>query len=242
MSGLYQTRRQQERKRVRRRVLILFILLLIAGAAGGGFYYGRKLEMAMQGNLHEQIEALQTAKSELVEGLAKIQDDYDRSSAELTSLQQRYSRDVPEGEVKELAALARERIAEGVPAERLRFLLANADDENECGPVDVKRFRPKTRLTPANELESSVSFANGSIQITATGDPDRDEERNPVSWYDPVQPVDISVAMIGGEVVHVAGTLPQQHTEVAGDMEHRLVFSQGPRSFLLVTYQGCPFP
>jgi len=68
------------------------------------------------------------------------------------------------------------------------------------------------------------------------------ETGNPVSWYNPDKPVAITVGLIDGSQLSIAGQLPINHREVRGDDEHRLIFSQGPRSFMLVTYQRCPFP
>ncbi len=242
MSGLFETRRQQERRRTKRRLLTFFFILCIGGSVAGGFYLGRQEQVGREDALKAEIETLNKAQNDLVTGLAQVQAAADESQSAYEELEAQYRADVPNEDILEVARLAGQRLEAGIPLDRLLYVLQRVDEQDDCDSIDVKRFRPPTRLTPSDMPGSSVSFNNGALQITATGDTDVDEERNPVSWYDPAEPIDITVELIDGSEIKFTGTLPITHREVRGDDEHRFAFSEGPRSFMLVTYQHCPFP
>lgn len=242
MSGLFETRRIQEQRRSRRRWLIISMIILIGGATGGGYLYGRKSELALRAKSNQQIETLQKANQDLVDGLASLQIKSDTTLKELADLQARYDADVPTGPARELSSIAIRRLSHGIPFARLKFVLEHTKANSNCDEVEVKRFRPRTRLGPAEGIDTRVSFADGQILISADGDTDRDEEHNPVAWYDPAQDVTIKLKLLGGIEVPLRGQLPLQHQEVIGNTEHRFSFTAGPRSFMLVTHQSCAYP
>lgn len=243
MTGLFETRRQQERRRTKRRLLTILFIISIVGAIAGGFHLGRQEQVGREDALQAEIDTLTNAQTDLVAGLAQVQARADAAQDSLRELEARYREDVPNDDIMGIARLAQQRLAAGIPLDRLTYVLQRVDEQDDCDTVDVKRFRPTTRLTPANTSDNIVSFANGAVQIMASGEEDADPETgNPVSWYNPDKPVAITVGLIDGSQLSIAGELPINHREVRGDDEHRLIFSQGPRSFMLVTYQRCPFP
>ena len=242
MSSLSATRRQEQRKRLRRRLWFWFFMLAVGGAGAAGYFYGQEQFVSQEAGLRAEIETLKQAQNDLITGLAQVQATADQAQADLAALEQAYDRDVPTGALQELSALTAQRLRDGVSEDRLRFVLSQVNDDTNCDGIDVKRFRPQTRLTPADSADDAVSFADGAIQITGRGEPDRDDEGNPVSWYDPTQPVDIQINLLDGRSIPVTGTLPLREQAVSGADEHRVIVSAGPRSFMLVTYQRCPFP
>lgn len=242
MSSLSATRRQDERRRFRRRVIILTFIIAIGAAATLGFQYGQETFVSQEAGLQAEIENLQQAQQELIAGLAQVQQDADQAKAELKALEDAYNRDVPGDALRELVELAASRLESGVPMDRLRFVLNETSEVSECGPVDVKRFRPTTPVTPVDQPADVVSFANGAVLIRGQGESARDELDNLQAWYDPNQPVAIRINLLDGRDIDLNDSLPIRYQTTSGSTEHRIILSAGPRSFLLATYQQCPFP
>lgn len=242
MTSLSATRRQDQRRRVRRRLIIWGFILAIIVAGTLGFNYGQKAYVSEEARLRAEIDNLQQAQAELIAGLAQVQQDADQAKQDLAALEEAYNRDVPGDALREVVALAAARLESGVPLERLRFVLNETSDTDDCGPVEVKRFRPATPLTAPEQADELVSFSNGAVIIRGRGQTDRDELNNPLAWYDPQQAVDITINLIDGRDIPINGILPIRYQTTAGSVEHRIVLSAGPRSFLLATYQECPFP
>ena len=242
MTSLSATRRQDQRRRVRRRLIIWSFIIAIAVAGTLGFQYGQQAYVSQEANLRADIDNLEKAQAELIAGLAQIQQEADQAKSDLAALEAAYNRDVPGDALRELVELAASRLESGVPLDRLRFVLNETSAGDDCGPVEVKRFRPATLLTPPDQADELVSFASGAVVIRGRGEPERDELDNPLAWYDPQQAVDVTISLLDGRDVQLNEVLPIRYQTTAGSVEHRIILSPGPRSFLLATYQECPFP
>ncbi|MBV6632649.1 MAG: hypothetical protein KI792_06410 [Alphaproteobacteria bacterium] len=242
MTGLFETRRQQARRQKRRRFYITLALTLIGGAAAGGFYFGRESVISKDADLYAQIAELESVRDGLNEGLRIMQVEIDRTTAEKGLVEELYNQDVPPPALRPLVGQLKDRIDDGMAVDRLAFVLENLSAVDRCKRIEVKRFRPTTRLTPQQGVDDRVSFALGAVQITATGQPADDELGNPVAWYNPAERVTVEFTLVDGRIVETDGALPINDRIVIGDREHRFIFSEGPRSFLLATHQSCEFP
>ena len=143
-------------------------------------------------------------------------------------------------EAKILAA-ARQRIASGISIERLASVVGLARDDIACEPLgNTKRFIVN------NEIQSgangSVSFANGAVTITASGEAARNAGGQPVGWFDPGKPVTATFSHLGGETFRAEGLLPLHHSVAVGDREFRFSLVAGARAFIQVTGEVCPYP
>jgi hypothetical protein len=93
------------------------------------------------------------------------------------ALQQKYNADVPAGAIADIVALARQKIASGVPDSRLKETLRAAEVVKPCaGRVVTRRFAIGTQAGK----EDSVTFADGLIQVSALSTPTTDSTAKPV--------------------------------------------------------------
>ncbi|MEM6903845.1 MAG: hypothetical protein AAF556_11470 [Pseudomonadota bacterium] len=242
MSGLFETRRQQARRRRRRRFFLSLALVLIAAAGAGGFYLGRDSVISKDAALRAEIITLEQAQQDLVESLAVVQQATDAADAARAAIEADYARDVPPATLRPLINQLNARLDDGMAVDRLRFVLENLSAVDRCDSIEVKRFRPRTRLSGQPSDDNRVGFALGAVQITALGSTAEDADRNPVAWYDPGNDVTVTFTLIDGRSFESAGQLPLRDRLVIGDREHRFIFSEGPRSFMLATHQSCAFP
>jgi hypothetical protein len=184
--------------------------------------------------LNDTIARLQQANAGQQQAMAAARQD-------LAEWQERYDQDVPAGEMKKLFDLAREKLRAGVEPSRLAFLISSAKNEDACDNMPMtKRFIVQTPFySGAND---AVSFADGSIVVTATGQSATDENGNIEVRFDPAQPVDVRFTELGGETSNATGVLPVHHSVVVDDTEYRFSVLAGESGFVHVTADSCRYP
>lgn len=240
--GLHETRQRRRRQRRWAAIKFLLVVVLLGGSLALAYELGRQIAGAeiealrseLDSSLREQ-EGFETRRSRLEAELARAR------QAE-TQWRERYEKDVPQGEIADILGLVRQKLTEGVPPERVRFVVEAVERERACaGAPETKRFIVRTPLYTGGA--DSVGFADSSITVTALGESATDAEGRPHAWYDPAKPLRISVTPIGGEPHTVTGELPLHFSLVRGDTEH--LFTARPsdrRGFLEVTGDRCAYP
>ncbi|SDG15717.1 hypothetical protein SAMN05216241_10646 [Limimonas halophila] len=238
------TESHRARKRRRRWAVVKWVLILVGLIGAGAFAYatGAKLARIEVRELEEQVAELQRRLDEQAQENARLRRELEATENQLTTWKQRYEQNVPEGEPAELLKLLRARLNNGVPADRLEFLVESASVEPECpgGPV-TKRFIVQTPLSSG--AASSVSFAGNTVTVTATGQPATDAQGQPQAWFDPAAPITATFTRLGGESQSAEGRLPVHHAMVVDGQEHRFSIVEGDdRAFAKVTWRRCDYP
>lgn len=191
----------------------------------------------LEERLSEVTTESATLRSEVAGLKAALRSERDR----VVEWRERYETDVPDPQEAEILEAARQRIASGITAERLKAVVGLARDDIACEPLgNTKRFIVN------NEIQSgangSVSFANGAITVTASGEAARNAGGQPVGWFDPAKPVTAIFSHLGGETFQAEGVLPLHQSVAVGDTEFRFSLVAGARAFIQVTGEVCPFP
>ena len=220
----------------------LVVLLFLGGAGAFAYATGSKLARLEVEELEAQVTKLENARSELKKEKARLKDTLENTKEELAAWKNRYEQNVPQGKPAELFAAMKKRLNNGVDAERLTFVIEQAQSEASCdaGP-QTRRFLVQTPLSDG--AADSVSFANNSITVTARGTPAKDAQGRPEAWFDPDAPVAVAIRRPGGESRSVEGTLPLHPALVAQEDEHRFSIVPGDRrGFVEVTWQRCEYP
>jgi len=239
--GLSDPARRRRRRlwgRVARFLFLLACLLVVAV-----FSYRVGVERAQEdvGGLRTRIAALAGTNARLARERDQAVAERAAALARAKAVQARYDREVPTGPSKALVALLKRRLAEGVPAERLGFVIGAATAEAKCDADTVtKRFIVQTPLY--NGPNGAVSFGDNAITVTGEGESARDAGGNPEAWYDPAAPVTLHFIHVGGEAMSVNGKLPLHHSVVLGDTEYRFTVLEGARGFVKVAANRCAYP
>lgn len=220
-------------------------LLVLVGVAVAGFVAyetGRAQNQAELDRLGDEVAALEQQIIDAREGALKARERERAARERAHAIAERYQRDVPTGARRELLSLIDRRLEEGVPPERLRFVVAEAQPREACAEaVETKRFLLTTPV--AVSRDNTVSFGDGRITVTGQGTPARDDDGRPEAWFDPAQAVSIRFLKLDGAVSLAEGTLPLTHRLVDGDREWRFqVRPHAERGFVEVTAQTCAFP
>lgn len=190
--------------------------------------------------LREEISALSRQKAELELLASQMQHAARTAEAKTAELEARLQREVPTGDLARLAGLVADRLKGGLDANRLAFVIAQAQPVRNCQQAESKRFALATPLLKSGNR--SVAFGNNTVTVSGEGQSARNPQGAPESWFDPAQPVTIKIAALGGKQSVVTGVLPLHHAVVVDNAEYRFTFTAGTRSFVEVTADRCPFP
>ena len=235
-------RRSRRRRRIRLRLLkwgAALAAIVIAGVYA--YETGSRLAEREVTRLEEQVAGLNARIQQLEQDNLQLAEAARNAKGTVEAWQQRYRQDVPNGALKTIYDTIREKVAGGVDAQRLAFILAQASQKNDCADeVETKRFYVKTPLY--NGGNDTVGFANSAIVVTAKGSASVDGSGNQIVRYDPAQPIVVRFARLGGETSEASGVLPLYHAMVVGDKEYRFSVVAGEPGMVNVTAGRCPFP
>ena len=239
MADLYLGKKRRQRRRQFWFGVAKWLLALSIITAPGLFAYETGSVMAERQvlNLRQDVSKREETIGDLRRRNGELEAALEASNAEV----ERYRNEAPSGATKELLDLVRQRLAAGVEASRLSFVIGAAKNERDCDETPVtRRFIVPTPIY--NGANDSVRFADNAITVTASGQSAVDAEGRREAWFDPAQPVTLHFARLGGDTSEVTGVLPLHHSVVIGDTEHRFsVFAEG-RGFVKVAGDRCRYP
>jgi len=237
------------RKRRQRRQALLIGGLKLVGYGGllvlvsmSGYHVGISQNATEIARLRQDLEERRRANEALVERVATAEEEARRAEAQLERFERAYRANVPRGEVKELLERIEAKLAQGVPAERLGFVIGEAGGERSCDSgVETRRLEARTPIT--TQVDNSVTFADNRITVSGEGEPARDEDGVAETWFDPDAPVTLRFLTINGDISSVEGRLPMTHSIVLEGDEYRFSANRGEaRGTIAVTAQRCDFP
>jgi FtsZ-binding cell division protein ZapB len=190
--------------------------------------------------LREEVGALSRQKEELELLASQMQKAVHTAESRIAELEGRIARELPTGDLARLNQLAAERLAEGIDPGRLSFIIAEVQNARNCQPPEVRRFALQTPLVRTGVR--GVTFGNNVLSVIGEGQSARNAAGAPEAWFDPAQPVSLAITTMAGKTITVSGVLPLHQSTVVDNHEYRFTFSAGPRSFIDVTADRCPFP
>ncbi|HLS69356.1 MAG TPA: type II secretion system protein [Kiloniellales bacterium] len=235
----YERRKRQRRWTVIRTLLVLTVIAIALWIAYGA---GRQVGQAQIDALQHQLDDSRITQERLEAESGRLAAVANNARQAETEWRQRYERDVPDGEMAELLAQARQRLEEGVELSRLAFVISAVERERDCRDEPVtRRFLVRTPLhRGGNDV---ASFAEGLFTVTASGPTAVNADGNPEAWFDPSAILRLTVTKLGGEVSQFEGQLPLHFSVVHDGSEHLFAAQQGEnRGFLRVTHDLCAFP
>ena len=240
--SIRQSRALDRRRRRLRFLKWILVIGVLCGLGLAAYESGSTLARRDVTRLEERVAALQDEVEQLKQQNSRLAGDAGAARLSERELQRRYDADVPTGEAKLLLEQVQKRLADGVTADRLGFMIDAATDTPACDGAPVtKRFIVRTPLTRgANDV---AGFADRAITVSASGASTINQSGAPEAWYDPSQPVAIEFTLLGGKTLSVDGVLPLHKSVVHNGSEYRFVAVAGERrGFLEVTADRCAFP
>jgi FtsZ-binding cell division protein ZapB len=238
--GRYDYDRRYRRRFWRGFLKVLLIVGLLLGVGLFSYQMGIEQLKARDASMREENASLSRQKTELELLASQMQHAARTAEGRAAELEARLQREVPAGDLATLTRLVSERLNSGMDPNRLAFVISQSQAPRNCQQPETKRFTITTPLTRGGTR--STSIGNGRVIVSGEGKSARDAKGAPESWFDPAEPVTIKITTIDGKETIVEGILPLQRSVVADNTEYRFTFGAGPRSFVEVTADRCPFP
>jgi hypothetical protein len=227
------SRMSRERRRRRgafalRAAKWLVALGILAGL--GVVAYQSGLELA-----GEEVTRLNTRLDEVATEARELQLRQSRLEAELrqardahAALLRRYERDVPSGASAAVFALAQNRIAEGIPRERIEQLLRDAGPLRRCEARGTAR-RFAIVYGPRIPEAAGIELAEGLVRVVVSTAAQTD---------DIARTAQVVVTVAGQEPVTFTG-LPQRQVVTLGNAELALTVLSEIRGFATASLTNC---
>jgi hypothetical protein len=221
----------------------LALVALLAGGAFSGYRVGISQGLVEIERLESDLATLHDMNRLLSERVATAEQQAEAAIARHARLIQEQRRAVPSAEVVQLTELLASRLRDGLPADRLAFVLDNAAPEPHCAPgIDTRRL---VVHTPASTSPiASAAFFENRVTITGEGLPTRSSEGTLQPRYDTDQPVTLRFFDIAGGVGTAAGRLPLTHAMMLEGTEFRFAVRPSDRQpdAVEISAQRCAFP
>ncbi len=230
------SRRGQQSWHIWSKLFKVALLFALVGAASFYAYQtGLRLGARDVAVLRQQVQQLTAAAAAATQRATTLAAALDQTRKRADDFQAKYEQNAPTDDIKEIIAAVRAKLAAGLDAKRLAFVIAQAAPPRHCGATATKRFVVRTGKT--DDATTWVRFSDLitiSAQGTAlTGGTDRS--------YDPAKPVVVSFTVLGGQQTQVQGTLPLQHAMVVKGGEYRFTLVPGARGFIEVSGDRCEY-
>jgi len=220
MSFSFQEREKRRRRRTWSRIfqIVAFFALPLATLLIG-YGIGQELDVRRVSILKDENDALQLELGRLQRERAGMIQQVTAAQAAAQEWQNRYERDIPEGQRAALMALIDRTLALGVTPERIGRFVEAAAEQRDCGSPSTKRFLIGTDVNPRQA--QSVSFVDGQVSVSGQGTAARNDSGLPQGWFDPAQSVSLEFTLIGGQRVESSGVLPINTSVLMGADEVR---------------------
>ena len=149
---------------------------------------------------------------------------------------------IPRRETAQLLELLNARLSEGMSPERLNTVLNLIKNDRTCDVLQSKRFALSTPLV-IPEL-TRISFFNGVIAVMGNGESFINEQGLPEAWFDPNQPVSMTIQRFDNQQIIVEGIVPLYYSVIIGDKEYRMTIIKDDnfKDLVTVTVKRCQFP
>lgn len=216
----------------------LFKLGFTAGMIGTAAWFayetGRQLSADEIAGLNSRIQTLETTASARQQEVERLQVTQAAAEERAEDYRQRYEDVAPEA-VRAIITQARAKMEEGLSADRLAFVISQAEEPRSCAPTETRRFIARTQNYDG--ANTWVRF-NDTLTITALGQAASDGR---AEWFDPGAEVVLTFSPLGGKAQEIRGKLPLQHAMVFKGKEYRFTATPGQRGFVEVTGDWCAF-
>jgi cell division protein FtsB len=227
------SRRSRERRRrnaqfAARAAKWVTALAIFLGLGFWSYRTGLDLARAEVTGLEARIETQANEIRELHARNAQLEGELRQSRADNAALQARYRRDVPAGDAAALFSLAQQRIAAGIPRERVEQVLRDAAPVRRCEARGTSR-RFAIVYGPRIPENSGIELAEGLVRVVVSTANQTDEINRTANV----------VVTVAGQDPQTFTGLPQRQVVVLGNAELALSVTSEIRGFATVALTNC---
>ncbi len=238
------SRRRNKRSEERRRHFfgVLLKLTVLVAVVGTVAYYayevGFRVAAGEVGTLKDELQqALDTADGRQGE-LDKEQSLLSEARQQAESYRTLYEQTRPNDEIRDLTTILRAKLATGMDARRLGFVIKSARNPHDCEMLGSKRFLVRTPRYRGPDA-STVARLDDEVTLSAEG---AGANGGHEQWFDPDRPVKVRVTASGAKNTDLGGTLPLEHAIAVKNSEYHLTMTAASaRGWVEVLTERCNF-
>lgn len=232
--------RYRQKNKERNQGIAMGVMVFLA-VATSFFWMGRQHASIQISSLQKEVSKERQLSTNLQTELTKLRAETQTANLRYDQLQQQIAKDLPEGgPIRDLIDLIRQQLGDGMSPERLAFVLRSARPPRNCTEPEAKRFIVRTPTYTGSD--SNVSFGEGAVTITGSGQSALNPTGVKEAWFDSAQPVTVTFKTADGRTEQKIGTLPIEYSLVSAGREYRFTLSEGEKSFIKVTFDSCDYP
>lgn len=210
-------------------------LLAVGAAAFYAYEVGQRLALEEVAGLRQEIDRLAAAETAHKADVTKLETELGETRHRAEESEARLEQLALSDEMQTLLRLIRAKLASGLDAKRLAFVIQQAERPRRCGEATTKRFMVKTA-----KFAGASTWVRFADLITITGE-GIGGGNGAEQWFDPEKPVTMKFTAQGGKEMVVEGKLPLQHSMVVKNGEFRFTVVPGARGFVEVTGDRCEY-
>ncbi|HBR69930.1 MAG TPA: hypothetical protein DEA55_11200 [Rhodospirillaceae bacterium] len=215
-------------------------LAMLFFTVGFGFWIGHLYNQQKVVTLQAERDLLMQQRDAVQEDITRIRAEAQTANAMLAQARQNYEETIPAGPMRDIMALVKKQLEEGMDPQRLMMAVQSARPPRNCTEIETRRFMVST---PAYEgPDSKITVAEGKISISGKGFSAKNDKGEVEAWYDPLRAVNLVFSVEGSAAQKIDGVMPLHHSVVVEDKEYRFTVSQGAQSFAKVTFDSCDYP
>jgi hypothetical protein len=227
------SRRSRERRRrtaqlATRAAKWLLALGFLAGMGFWSYRTGLELARAEVTGLERRIDTQAQEIRDLQASKGQLEGELRQARADMAALQARYRRDVPAGDSAALFSLAQQRIAAGLPRERVEQVLRDAAPVRRC---DARGTSRRFAIVYGARVPegAGVELAEGLVRVVVST----------ASQADDIARTANVVVTVAGQDPQTLTGLPQRQVVVLGNAELALNVTSDIRGFATASLTNC---
>jgi hypothetical protein len=236
-------RRSRHGAEQRRRFFILLAKLLgVAGVLGVTAYYAYEVGFRVaEGETTSLSEGLQKAEERIMAEQASAEADrlaLSEANKKFAALNAAYEQIRPSDEVRDLDALVRKKLADGMTARRLALVIKSAETPHDCQSVAARRLQVRSLHSKGNGGAAQLRF-DEKLTLSAEDVAGNDAHQQ---WFDPASPLHVRFSVEGVRDIEAVGTLPIEYAVLVQSNEyHFTLTASSAKGWVEVVTEKCSF-
>jgi hypothetical protein len=151
-----------------------------------------------------------------------------------------YQASQPNGDAAQVVRLVQDKLATGVPRDRLTFFIQAAEGPMKCSDLAARPLKVVTGGKGGEELKFGDTRSPLVVSATGTALPPT-KNGKPQRLFDPAKPVTVRFTPTGARASEATGPLPLTHTVLTRNYEQRFTITAGTNGSLQVAGTRCEF-
>lgn len=225
-------------------LLVAALLVLMFLAATWAYQLAASRFGAETDRLRQDMTTLLEQNRLLTERVASAEQRGAMAVARAAQVERDRLAGLPKGDAARLLRAVEGRLAEGVPAQRLAFVLEHAAPQPSCAEkLETKRIQPRTPASTSAAV--TATFADNKVTASAQAASSRAVPGSrDDTGFDAGQPVELRFTTIGGKIETARGLLPIGHSFVFGQRELRFIAKAADKApgSIEISLQTCSYP